>query len=162
MDIQGKVFIVTGGASGLGEGTARHLAQLGAKVVVADMQEERGQQVATEIGGRFNGCAPIRASPRERAAERCSEAALSSLREESSDALPAICWLPLTMPCSSRWGGALKRISVDRSVMTSGPAAFRAYPGSDAESAVTSVLRSLRSSSRRSASRKRGSGTLRR
>ena len=38
MDIQGKVFIVTGGASGLGEGTARHLAQLGGKVLVADMQ----------------------------------------------------------------------------------------------------------------------------
>ena len=38
MEIQGKVFIVTGGASGLGEGTARHLASLGAKVVIADMQ----------------------------------------------------------------------------------------------------------------------------
>ena len=43
MDIKGKVFIVTGGASGLGEGTARHLAALGGTVVVADMQHERGQ-----------------------------------------------------------------------------------------------------------------------
>ena len=42
MDIQGKVFIVTGGASGLGEGTARMLAAHGAKVVVADLQAERG------------------------------------------------------------------------------------------------------------------------
>ena len=38
MEIAGKVFIVTGGASGLGEGTARMLAAHGATVVVADMQ----------------------------------------------------------------------------------------------------------------------------
>ncbi len=56
MNIQGKVFIVTGGASGLGEGTARHLASLGGQVVIADMQQERGQQVAQEIGGRFLMC----------------------------------------------------------------------------------------------------------
>ena len=56
MEIQGKVFIVTGGASGLGEGTARHLAALGAKVVIADMQAERGQAVAQEIGGAFVRC----------------------------------------------------------------------------------------------------------
>jgi NAD(P)-dependent dehydrogenase (short-subunit alcohol dehydrogenase family) len=43
MDIAGKVFIVTGGASGLGEGTARMLAAHGGKVVVADPQVERGQ-----------------------------------------------------------------------------------------------------------------------
>ena len=43
MDIAGKVFIVTGGASGLGEGTARMLAGNGGKVVVADMQAERGR-----------------------------------------------------------------------------------------------------------------------
>ena len=45
MDIQGKVFIVTGGASGLGEGTARMLAANGGKVVVADMQADKGQAV---------------------------------------------------------------------------------------------------------------------
>jgi NAD(P)-dependent dehydrogenase (short-subunit alcohol dehydrogenase family) len=56
MDIKDKAFIVTGGASGLGEGTARHLASLGAKVLIADMQQERGQQVASEIGGRFMLC----------------------------------------------------------------------------------------------------------
>ena len=56
MDIQGKVFIVTGGASGLGEGTARMLAAHGAKVVVADMQADKGQAVAAEINGRFVRC----------------------------------------------------------------------------------------------------------
>ena len=56
MDIAGKVFIVTGGASGLGEGTARMLAAHGAKVVVADLQAERGMQVAVEIGGQFVKC----------------------------------------------------------------------------------------------------------
>ena len=56
MDIAGKVFIVTGGASGLGEGTARMLAANGAKVVIADLQADRGQAVAQEIGGVFVKC----------------------------------------------------------------------------------------------------------
>jgi len=56
VDIKGKVFIVTGGASGLGEGTARMLAAEGATVVVADVQAERGAAVAAEIGGRFVRC----------------------------------------------------------------------------------------------------------
>ena len=56
MEIQGKVFIVTGGASGLGEGTARMLAAHGAHVVVADMQQELGEKVARDIGGRFVQC----------------------------------------------------------------------------------------------------------
>ena len=43
MDIKGKVFIVTGGASGLGEGTARMLAAHGGKVVVADLQADKGE-----------------------------------------------------------------------------------------------------------------------
>ena len=56
MEIQGKVFIVTGGASGLGEGTARMLAAAGGKVVIADMQAEKGQAVAQAIGGVFVRC----------------------------------------------------------------------------------------------------------
>jgi NAD(P)-dependent dehydrogenase (short-subunit alcohol dehydrogenase family) len=56
MDIAGKVFIVTGGASGLGEGTARMLAAKGGKVVIADMQAEKGEAVASEIGGAFLKC----------------------------------------------------------------------------------------------------------
>ncbi|CAN5582167.1 3-hydroxyacyl-CoA dehydrogenase [soil metagenome] len=56
MDIAGKVFIVTGGASGLGEGTARMLADNGATVVIADMQADKGEAVAREIGGAFVKC----------------------------------------------------------------------------------------------------------
>src|SRR5687767_1144264 len=56
MDIKGKVFIVTGGASGLGEGTARMLAANGGKVVIADMQVEKGEAIAKDIGGAFVKC----------------------------------------------------------------------------------------------------------
>jgi NAD(P)-dependent dehydrogenase (short-subunit alcohol dehydrogenase family) len=56
MDIAGKVFIITGGASGLGEGTARMLAANGGKVVVADLNVERGTAVAKELGGAFVRC----------------------------------------------------------------------------------------------------------
>ena len=56
MDIAGKIFIVTGGASGLGEGTARMLASQGGKVVIADLQEDRGQAIAAELGGAFVKC----------------------------------------------------------------------------------------------------------
>ena len=56
MQIAEKVFIVTGGASGLGEGTARMLAANGATVVIADMQAEKGVAVALDIGGTFVKC----------------------------------------------------------------------------------------------------------
>ncbi|WP_430422770.1 3-hydroxyacyl-CoA dehydrogenase [Methylibium petroleiphilum] len=56
MDIAGKVYIVTGGASGLGEGTARMLAREGGIVVVADLQAEAGEAVARDIGGAFVKC----------------------------------------------------------------------------------------------------------
>jgi NAD(P)-dependent dehydrogenase (short-subunit alcohol dehydrogenase family) len=56
MDIAGKVFIVTGSASGLGEGTARMFAKEGGKVVVADVQADKGQALAKEIGGAFVKC----------------------------------------------------------------------------------------------------------
>jgi NAD(P)-dependent dehydrogenase (short-subunit alcohol dehydrogenase family) len=45
--------VVTGGASGLGEGTARALAGLGVKVALFDMNEARGEEIAREIGGLF-------------------------------------------------------------------------------------------------------------
>jgi NAD(P)-dependent dehydrogenase (short-subunit alcohol dehydrogenase family) len=56
MQIAGKVFIVTGGASGLGEGTARMLAANGGTVVIADMQADKGEAIAKEIGGAFVKC----------------------------------------------------------------------------------------------------------
>ena len=56
MDIAGKVFIVTGGASGLGEGTARMIVANGGQVVIADMQAEKGAAVAQELGGAFVKC----------------------------------------------------------------------------------------------------------
>jgi NAD(P)-dependent dehydrogenase (short-subunit alcohol dehydrogenase family) len=48
--------LVTGGASGLGEATARMLRSKGAKVAILDMQEEKGRKVAAEIGAFFHVC----------------------------------------------------------------------------------------------------------
>ena len=56
MEISNSAFIVTGGASGLGEATARMLAAGGAKVLIADMNADLGAKVAAEIGGRFVKC----------------------------------------------------------------------------------------------------------
>src|SRR5438552_10151955 len=53
MDVEGLAAVVTGGASGLGEATARELARRGARVAVFDRDAERGGQVASEIGGIF-------------------------------------------------------------------------------------------------------------
>lgn len=50
MEISGRAFVVSGGASGLGEATARLLAASGGKVIVADMNAEHGNRVASEIG----------------------------------------------------------------------------------------------------------------
>src|SRR5512139_319128 len=53
MDIAGCSAVVTGGASGIGAAVARRLAAAGARVVVADLQEEKGAALASEIGGEF-------------------------------------------------------------------------------------------------------------
>ncbi|MFE1104088.1 SDR family NAD(P)-dependent oxidoreductase [Nocardiopsis alba] len=53
MDLNGISALVSGGASGLGEATAKELASAGATVVIADMNAERGEAVAKEIGGVF-------------------------------------------------------------------------------------------------------------
>jgi NAD(P)-dependent dehydrogenase (short-subunit alcohol dehydrogenase family) len=53
MEIDGTSSIVTGGASGLGAATARLLAQKGSRVVVIDMQDDKGQELAREIGGVY-------------------------------------------------------------------------------------------------------------
>ena len=50
----GRVAIVTGAASGIGAATAAALAAEGARVVVADIDRERGPRVAEEVGGTFH------------------------------------------------------------------------------------------------------------
>ena len=56
MEIRGNVFLITGGASGLGAGTARMLAQAGGTVVLADLNDAAGTALATELGGLFVHC----------------------------------------------------------------------------------------------------------
>ncbi|HEY2337119.1 MAG TPA: SDR family NAD(P)-dependent oxidoreductase, partial [Burkholderiales bacterium] len=53
MQIKNGVFLVTGGASGLGAATARMAAEGGGKVVIADLQADLGEKLAKELGGRF-------------------------------------------------------------------------------------------------------------
>ncbi|AZC26639.1 3-hydroxyacyl-CoA dehydrogenase [Pseudomonas sessilinigenes] len=50
MQVQGRVFLVTGGASGLGAATAEHLISAGAKVVIADMNSETGERLVSRLG----------------------------------------------------------------------------------------------------------------
>ena len=50
MEIKGKVFLVTGAGSGLGAATARMLVDAGAKVVLADLNREAGENLAAELG----------------------------------------------------------------------------------------------------------------
>jgi NAD(P)-dependent dehydrogenase (short-subunit alcohol dehydrogenase family) len=56
MQIEQNVFIVTGGASGLGAATARMLAAAGARVVIADVQVDAGTALAQALGGAFVRC----------------------------------------------------------------------------------------------------------
>src|SRR3954470_11200888 len=53
MHIQNSVFIITGGASGLGAATARMIVEAGGKVLLADVQAEAGQALASELDGTF-------------------------------------------------------------------------------------------------------------
>jgi NAD(P)-dependent dehydrogenase (short-subunit alcohol dehydrogenase family) len=53
MQIKNSVFLVTGGASGLGAASARMAAENGAKVVIADLNSDLGEKLAKELGGRF-------------------------------------------------------------------------------------------------------------
>ena len=56
MNLEGSSSVVTGGASGIGEASARQLASAGSRVVIADLNDDRGQAVATELGGLFVHC----------------------------------------------------------------------------------------------------------
>jgi NAD(P)-dependent dehydrogenase (short-subunit alcohol dehydrogenase family) len=54
--IEGAVAVITGGAGGIGEGTARRFVAEGARCVVADIQDDAGERVADEIGGLYVHC----------------------------------------------------------------------------------------------------------
>ena len=56
MDIEGSGALVVGGASGLGEATARRLHAQGAAVTIADVNVEKGQALADELGAAFAAC----------------------------------------------------------------------------------------------------------
>jgi len=72
MDIKGTSAIVTGGASGIGAAVARQLAARGAVVVVADLQADKGEALAQEIGGVF---APVDVTSTEQIAAAVRAAA---------------------------------------------------------------------------------------
>lgn len=78
MDPKGMAALVTGGASGLGEATARALAALGAKVAVLDMNTARAAEVAGEIGGIALAC--------NVASAESAEVALAAARERHGPA----------------------------------------------------------------------------
>ena len=56
MNIEGSGALVAGGASGLGEATVRRLHESGAVVTIADVNAEKGQALADELGLRFVSC----------------------------------------------------------------------------------------------------------
>lgn len=56
MKIEDSAAIVVGGASGLGEATARRLTELGAAVTIADVNAEKGEALAKELGAQFVAC----------------------------------------------------------------------------------------------------------
>jgi NAD(P)-dependent dehydrogenase (short-subunit alcohol dehydrogenase family) len=56
MDIEGSGALVVGGASGLGEATARRLHQQGAELTIADVNVEKGEALAAELGAAFAAC----------------------------------------------------------------------------------------------------------
>jgi NADP-dependent 3-hydroxy acid dehydrogenase YdfG len=53
MEIKNNVFIITGGASGLGAATAHMIVENGGKVVLADVQVEAGEKLAAQLHGNF-------------------------------------------------------------------------------------------------------------
>ena len=56
MELEGRVAVVTGGASGLGEASIRLLAENGSKVSILDLDNERGEKIATELGNAATYC----------------------------------------------------------------------------------------------------------
>jgi NAD(P)-dependent dehydrogenase (short-subunit alcohol dehydrogenase family) len=80
MHIQGTAAIVFGGASGLGEATARRLAAEGAKVTIADLNVSRAEQVAGEIDGHAEATDVTDPEAVQRAVDTAAGSAPSGLR----------------------------------------------------------------------------------
>ena len=78
MQIRNSVFLITGGASGLGAATARLVAAEGGKPVIADLNEDAGRALAQELGGAFVKCNV--ASEEDGAAAVAAATALGTLR----------------------------------------------------------------------------------
>jgi len=74
MELNNTPVLITGGASGLGEATAVHLASKGAKVAILDIQMERAQEVAKRIGGLAVHCDVTSADSAEKAIAQAREA----------------------------------------------------------------------------------------
>src|SRR3954465_15317630 len=74
MNIEGNGALVAGGASGLGEATARCLVEHGAVVTIADVNAEKGQALAAELGARFGTCAGREGEPRQAGVGAAAEA----------------------------------------------------------------------------------------
>ncbi|MES0326111.1 MAG: SDR family NAD(P)-dependent oxidoreductase, partial [Candidatus Bathyarchaeia archaeon] len=51
--LEGKVALITGGSSGIGEATVRLFSSKGCKVVIGDIQDERGMALAEEVGAHY-------------------------------------------------------------------------------------------------------------
>jgi NAD(P)-dependent dehydrogenase (short-subunit alcohol dehydrogenase family) len=78
MEIRDNVFLITGGASGLGAATARLLVENGGKVVLADLNVEAGEALARELGGVFVKCDVSREDDATQAVEAATK--LGTLR----------------------------------------------------------------------------------
>ena len=79
MNIEGSGALVAGGASGLGEATARRLHERGAAVTIADVNAEKGEVLAGELGLRFVAC-DVREEDQVRAAVEAAAEAGGGLR----------------------------------------------------------------------------------
>ncbi|MBS0289993.1 MAG: SDR family NAD(P)-dependent oxidoreductase [Proteobacteria bacterium] len=82
MKIPGKVAVVTGGGSGMGEVVCRYLAEQGAKVVIIDKSENAALRVAKEIQGIAIGCDVTQAAP--------LEAAFTSIEQQYEQAIAIV------------------------------------------------------------------------
>ncbi len=96
MDLKNKVTLVTGGASGLGEATARRFVAAGASVVVVDLNEERGQALEKELAGKVKYVRANVADADDIAAAVAAAEAIGPLRAAVSCAGIGVAMTPLT------------------------------------------------------------------